>query len=174
MRERANLTMRMHMRCSPGSPMRSQRNSRTIAHGCALHGLVQAMASGLSGTLLVDGCGGNGRRCSRKPGKHGRINKRRYMAKRKEPYREVIVESYRSLRTGGLHGPIQIRPIPGQIFGTHLQVACSKDLVDPIKYPVGTRFKIRAKLTDRLGTGEFLYSYFGWRVTVVSKPQNSN
>jgi hypothetical protein len=96
------------------------------------------------------------------------------MAKRREPYQEIIVESYMPINTSGLHGPIHIRPIPGQVFPTHLQVECSKELVDPTKYPVGTRFKIRAKLTDRLGGGEFLYSYFGWPAVVVSEPENSN
>ena len=96
------------------------------------------------------------------------------MAKRNEPYFDVIVESYRPASTAGLHGPIHIRPIEGQSFPTHLRVECSMELVDPAKYPVGTRFKIRAKLTDRLGSGEFLYSYFGWVPEVIGKPKNSN
>lgn len=89
------------------------------------------------------------------------------MGKRKESYFDVIVESYRPISTVGLHGPIHIRPIEGQRFPTHLRVECSMDLVDTAKYPVGTRFKIRAKLTDRLGSGEFLYSYYGWVPEVI-------
>lgn len=92
------------------------------------------------------------------------------MAKRNERYFDVIVESYRPASTAGLHGPIHIRPIEGQPFPTYLRVECSKDLVDPDRYPVGTQFKIRAKLSDRLGSGEFLYSYFGWPVEVLGKP----
>jgi hypothetical protein len=99
-----------------------------------------------------------------------RLNK---MAKRNERYFDVIVESYEPHSTAGLHGPVHIRPIEGQPFPTHLRVECSKDLVDTAKYPVGTRFKIRAKLTDRLGSGEFLYSYFGWPREVLGKPQKS-
>jgi hypothetical protein len=91
----------------------------------------------------------------------------RPMAKRNEPYRDVIVESYYPSSTAGLHGPIHIRPIEGQPFPTHLHVECSKDLSEPTKYPVGTRFRISAKLTDRHGRSEFLYSYFGWPVSVV-------
>jgi hypothetical protein len=30
------------------------------------------------------------------------------------------------------------------------------------------RFRIRAKLTDREGGGQFLYSYFGWHAEIVS------
>jgi hypothetical protein len=89
------------------------------------------------------------------------------MAKPNEPYRYVIVESYYPASTSGLHGPIHIRPIAEQPFPTHLHVECSKDLVDPNKFPVGTRFRVRAKLTDREGGGQFLYSYFGWPVAVI-------
>lgn len=88
------------------------------------------------------------------------------MAKHDEPYQEILVESYRASRTGGLHGAIHIRPRPDQGLPTSLQVECSKKLMRD--YPVGTVFKIRAKLTDREGGGEFLYSYHGWRVDVVA------
>jgi len=96
------------------------------------------------------------------------------MAKRNEPYQFVIVESYYPSSTAGLHGPIHIRPIPGQPFPTHLNVECNKDLVDPGKYRVGTKFRIWAKITDRKGSGDYLYTHFGWPVTVVETPRNSN
>jgi hypothetical protein len=99
---------------------------------------------------------------------------RRQMAKRDEPYVYVIVESYYPASTAGLHGPVHIRPVEGQPFPTHLHVECSKTLSNPRRYPVGSTFKIRAKLTDKLGRGEFLYSYFGWHYEVVGKPKNSN
>lgn len=89
------------------------------------------------------------------------------MAKPDEPYRQVIVESYRPTSTSGLHGEIHIRPLPGQGLGPELQVECSKKLSSD--YPVGTQFLIRAKLTDREGGGEYLYSYFRWPVTVNLK-----
>lgn len=92
------------------------------------------------------------------------------MAKKNEPYRYVIVESYYPHNTSGLHGPIHIRPIAGQVFPEHLHVECNKELSNPRIYPVGTQFRIRAKLTDRLGGGEFLYSYFGWPAEVIHKP----
>lgn len=72
-------------------------------------------------------------------------------------YKEVIVESFMADRTSGLHGGIHIRPIAGQPFPQSLRVECSKRL--STDYPVGTRFKIRAKLTDKEGEGEFLYTY---------------
>jgi len=90
------------------------------------------------------------------------------MAKEDEPYRMVVVESYKSEVTSGMHGSIHVRPVAGQGLPSHLQVECSKKLSR--NYPVGTRFRIRAKLTDREGGGEYLYSYHGWPVEVVGKP----
>jgi len=90
------------------------------------------------------------------------------MAKENEPYRQVVVESYRARVTSGLHGDIHIRPIAGQGLPTGLQVECSKKLSRD--YPVGTRFRIQAKLTDREGGGEYLYSFHRWPVAVLGKP----
>lgn len=87
------------------------------------------------------------------------------MAKQQEPYQTVIVESFRPASTSGLHGDVHIRPIAGQGFPTTLHVQCSKRLSED--YPVGTKFRIQAKLTDREGGGEFLYSYFRWPVEVL-------
>lgn len=81
------------------------------------------------------------------------------------PYEWIIVESYRPSHTSGLHGPVHVRPIAGQGYPTSLQVECSKDLVR--KFRVGTRFKLRVKLTDREGGGEYLYSYWRWPFEVV-------
>jgi hypothetical protein len=84
-----------------------------------------------------------------------------------EPYSWIIVESYYPASTAGLHGPIHIRPIDGQGYSTNLHVECSKSLSR--NFPVGTRFRIKAKLTDKEGGGEFLYSYFGWHYEVLGK-----
>lgn len=87
------------------------------------------------------------------------------MAKPNEPYKMVLVESYRPESTSGLHGNIHIRPSPGQGFPKSMHVECAKELSR--NYPVGTVFRIKAKLTDREGQGEFLYSYYGWKFEVV-------
>lgn len=96
------------------------------------------------------------------------------MALRKSKYHYIIVESYFPSSTAGLHGPIHVRPVKGQPVPAYLHVECSKDLVNPDEYPVRTKFWIKAKLTDRVGSGEFLYSYFGWPVVVLEKPEKSN
>ena len=90
------------------------------------------------------------------------------MAKEDEPYRNILVESYRPSSTSGLHGDVHIRPISDQGLPTDLQVSCSKKLSR--NYPVGTRFRILAKLTDRKGGGEYLSSSPYEPVTVVSMP----
>lgn len=87
------------------------------------------------------------------------------MAKPREPYRAVIVESYEPKVSSGLRGKVHIRPVQGQGYAENLHVECSKSLSK--NYPVGTKFILRAKLTDREDGGEYLYSYHGWAVTVV-------
>lgn len=79
-------------------------------------------------------------------------------------YHSVIVESFRPASTSGKHGPVHVRPVAGQRFPPTLFVECSRRLVED--YPVGTRFRIKAKLTDMQGT-PFLYSYYGWAYEVV-------
>ncbi|WP_174847507.1 hypothetical protein [Yersinia artesiana] len=82
------------------------------------------------------------------------------MAKPAEPYRSIIVESYLEQNLSGKRGKVHIRPIPGQWADVTLQVECAKRLSKD--YPVGTQFKIQAKLTDRDDGGEYLYSSFRW------------
>lgn len=77
------------------------------------------------------------------------------------PYRTVIVESFIPNATSGRHGLVHIRPVSGQVFSTNLFVECSKRLMDTSRYPLGTKFKLQAKLTDRLGGTSFLYAYHG-------------
>lgn len=76
------------------------------------------------------------------------------------PYVTLIVESYKPENTSGLHGAIHIRPVKGQGYPASLHVECSSQLKK--KYLVGTKFKIKAKLTDREHGGEYLYSHYSW------------
>ena len=79
-------------------------------------------------------------------------------------YHYIIVESY-YITGSGLRGPIHIRPLPGQDpFLPSMHVECSKEL--SYDYPVGTRFRIKAKITDREGT-PFIYSHYKWPYEVV-------
>lgn len=86
------------------------------------------------------------------------------MARESWLYREVAVESKPDPRTGQL----RIRPVPGQAYSSSLRVQCSRQLVDPERYPAGTRFLLSAKLTDRQGGEPFLYAWHGDPVDVMS------
>jgi len=88
------------------------------------------------------------------------------MAKLHEQYVDIIVESYRASGTSGLHGSVHIRPIAGQGYSSSLHVQCWKGLRE--NYPIGTKFRIKAKLTDREGEGDFLYSSYRWKYEVLN------
>ncbi|MES2742752.1 MAG: hypothetical protein V4754_17645 [Pseudomonadota bacterium] len=70
-------------------------------------------------------------------------------------YRHVAVESRL------IDGQVRIRPMAGQAYAPTLTVQCSRRLSDTARYPLGTRFLLFAKLTDRLGGAPFLYAYHG-------------
>ena len=70
-------------------------------------------------------------------------------------YRHVAVESR------AIHGRVALRPVPGQAFSPELAVQCSRRLADVQRYPLGSRFLLFAKLTDRLGGTPFLYAWHG-------------
>jgi len=86
------------------------------------------------------------------------------MARDPWAYREVAVESVMDPRTGTLH----LRPMAGQAYATSMRVHCSRALRDPELYPAGTRFLIRAKLTDRMGGAPYLYAHHGDPVKVLT------
>lgn len=81
------------------------------------------------------------------------------------PYYEVLVESFFPESSSGQHGKVHIRPVQGEQFSQDLHVECSKALSK--NYPVGTRFRINAKLTDREDGGEYLYSHYKWKYEVI-------
>jgi len=81
-------------------------------------------------------------------------------------YRQVIVESFMASATRS--GAVRVRPIPGQPFSTTLSVACSRRLKDTGRYPLGTKFLLMVKMTDRLGGIPFLYAYHGDQVVDVT------
>lgn len=88
------------------------------------------------------------------------------MGKPREPHVPVVVESFVPSSRSGRHGEVHIRPVAGQGYPDNISVRCSKVLSSD--YPVGTRFRIRAKLTDREGGGEFLSSHHSWPFDVLS------
>jgi len=89
------------------------------------------------------------------------------MGKPREPTVRVMVESYRASATGGMHGDVHVRPVAGQGYPTHLNIRCPHEMKR--NYPVGTRFWIRAKLTDREGGTDFMSTHHSWPWELVDK-----
>ncbi len=79
-------------------------------------------------------------------------------------YRDVAVESVADPATGRL----RIKPVAGQAYATSMRVHCARALADPARHPAGTRFLIRAKLTDRAGGRPYLYAWHGDPVKVLT------
>jgi hypothetical protein len=85
---------------------------------------------------------------------------------KKEEYSSIIVESYKPKNTSGLHGEIHIKPIAGQEpYTEDMHVRCSKDL--STKFDVGTKFKIKAIITNKDGGKPFIHSHYTWPFEVL-------
>lgn len=89
------------------------------------------------------------------------------MARDAWAYREVAVESALDARSG----KPRIRPVSGQAFATDMRVQCSRRLLDTERYPVGTRFLLSVRITDRQGGAPFLYAWHGDPVSVMGRAQ---
>ena len=80
-------------------------------------------------------------------------------------YREIIIETLEN------HGEpaverIRARPLPGQGFSPLMRVECSARMRE--SHPIGTKFKILARVKNRLGGKDFLYCHYSWDYEVVT------
>jgi hypothetical protein len=80
-------------------------------------------------------------------------------------YRDIVIETYEN-RGEPAAERIRARPLPGQGFAATMKVECSSKMRKG--YPVGTKFRIRAKQTDRDGGTPFLYCHYSWPYDVLS------
>jgi hypothetical protein len=78
---------------------------------------------------------------------------------------DVIIETYKAIKEQSSN-KIRVRPITGQGLSTDAKVSCN----ETIRYnnPLGTKFRARAKITDRQGGTQFLYTNPHGKYTVVS------
>ena len=86
-------------------------------------------------------------------------------------YSEVVIETFENPGEPSSER-IRARPIPGQGLDTHMRVECSTKMRE--KYPLGTKLKIRAKVTTQLGGTPFLYSHYSWPYEVLSDEEAAN
>ena len=86
------------------------------------------------------------------------------MAMPEEPYFTLIVETYRESGSG-LHGDIHVRCVEGQEFPPTFRIRFPK--APRFAHPVGSRFQILAKLSDKEGGNNFLHSNHAWPYTVL-------
>ena len=83
-----------------------------------------------------------------------------------EEYAYITVESYKPKVNKGYHGDVHIKPISGQEpYMEDMHVACSKVLSE--EYPVGTKFRIKAKITSKEEGKPFAYSHYTWPFVVL-------
>jgi hypothetical protein len=82
-----------------------------------------------------------------------------------EPYYTLVVETYYESGSG-LHGDEHVRCVEGQPFPSSLRIRSPKEMRR--RYPVGTRFQIYAKLTDKEGGSPFLHTHHNWPYVVLN------
>ena len=70
---------------------------------------------------------------------------------------EIVIETFRAHGEPSSSG-IRARPVLGQGLPPQLRVECSKHIRRD--YPVGSLFKVWAKLTDREGGAPYLYTNY--------------
>ncbi|WP_204345542.1 hypothetical protein [Psychroserpens algicola] len=85
---------------------------------------------------------------------------------KKEDYRHIIVESFIPADASSRHGLVHIKPVANQEpFLESMFVQCSKEL--STDYPIGTKFRIKAKITSREGGTPFVSSHYTWKYEVL-------
>lgn len=98
-------------------------------------------------------------------------------------YYELWFESFTLQSISGHRSSVQLRLLQGQSLPNEITKECTLRGSDPFElltecskklfhdYPIGTKFKLKVKLTDREGEGEgmFLYSYYRWAPIEILK-----
>lgn len=84
----------------------------------------------------------------------------------KDFYSYIIVESVHC-KLNGQHGNIHLRPLPGQYPYTPDMFVESPNSMK-LDYPVGTRFKVRAKIIHKASGTSFIYTHYTWPFEVLN------
>lgn len=88
-------------------------------------------------------------------------------------YSFIEAESFIPSDLSGRKGLVHIRPLPGQSpYETWMFVECSRAMTDTNRYPLGTRFRIKAKIVDYHTGATFVYSHYTWPFEVLGLPKD--
>lgn len=90
--------------------------------------------------------------------------------RRTDDYKTILVKSFRSTESGHRY-PVEVRPLPHQLFPATLLVECPMRM--RTDFPVGTVFRIRATLKDTPFERPHLYSSYKWPFEVVPRMSES-
>ena len=100
-----------------------------------------------------------------------------------QSYHNLWFVSFRLRNTSGHREPIQLRLRTSQYIPAEIVAECKARQTKPnelltecnldylTKYPAGTRFHLKAKLTDREGGTMFFYSHYSWPALIIVKPK---
>ena len=98
-------------------------------------------------------------------------------------YYKLWFESFYLNNKSGHRSEVQLKLIPAQDLPSEITNECYSRSVDPYNlltecnkklftdYSIGTKFLLKAKLTDRDGEGLFFYNYYGWRPFEIVCPK---
>ena len=101
----------------------------------------------------------------------------------KQGYYKLCFKSFTLKNTSGHRDSIQLKISLGQNIPNEIFIECASRSASPNElltecsrsffheYPVGTKFLLKAKLTDRKGGGLFFYSYPGWKPFQIIIPE---
>lgn len=79
-------------------------------------------------------------------------------------YKQIVVETYSAIKPGK-SSKIHVRPVEGETFPQDMDVECSRAMRK--NYPIGTKFRIDVKETNREGGKPFLYAHYDSPYEVV-------
>ena len=88
------------------------------------------------------------------------------MAKPWEQYHQIVIETYSEVKSGK-SSHVHARPIAEERYPQNLDVECSRAMRR--EHPIGTKFRVWAKLTDRKSGGEYLYTSWQWPYEIVDE-----
>jgi hypothetical protein len=83
-------------------------------------------------------------------------------------YLDIVIETYRNIH-GSSSKSIRARPLDGQGLDTSMNVECSSKMRRG--NPIGTKFLLQAKVTDREGGPPFLYAHYNAPYRVITDEQ---